>query len=169
MIEPFEHKIERRDDGCWQWTGNVSVTGYGRLWTGPSGGRRLAYAHRYVYTVHRGLIPHGLTLDHLCRNTRCVNPEHLEPVTAAENTRRAGAAVTHCVRGHVYDEQNTYLAKKPGNGRRACRACHRENERNRRGQRAERRTAVCSDCGLEFRTDNLRRHSISKHGQKEAA
>jgi hypothetical protein len=49
-------------------------------------------AHRFYYEQHVGPIPEGLQLDHLCRNTRCVNPAHLEPVTGAENMRRRVAA-----------------------------------------------------------------------------
>lgn len=45
-------------------------------------------AHRWAYEFLVGEIPEGLTLDHLCRNKACVMPDHLEPVTQAENHRR---------------------------------------------------------------------------------
>lgn len=65
---------------CWEWTGQKD-SGYGRYSGRP--------AHRVTYEVLVGPIPDGLTLDHLCRNKGCVNPDHLEPVTSSENTRRA--------------------------------------------------------------------------------
>jgi hypothetical protein len=49
-------------------------------------------AHRFAYLEFVGPIPDGLVLDHLCRNKKCVNPDHLEPVTNAENLRRGRVA-----------------------------------------------------------------------------
>lgn len=123
------------DDGCWQWTGGDNGRGYGRF---TARGRRFG-AHRYMYELLRGPIPDGLTLDHLCRNTRCVRPDHLEPVPHRENVLRGEgfparkAAQTHCVNGHPFDAANTH--RKP-DGRRDCRACHREQERLRRARLA---------------------------------
>ena len=69
---------------CWVWTGARQSSGYGCM--GRDGRRFLA--HRYAYELTVGPIPAGLTLDHLCGNKVCVRPEHLEPVTLAENVRR---------------------------------------------------------------------------------
>lgn len=71
--------------GCIEFTGALNLDGYGALW--PDG--RLEGAHRASYKLVRGPIPAGLELDHLCVNPPCVNPAHLEPVTHAENVRRA--------------------------------------------------------------------------------
>lgn len=73
--------------GCWEWQHQTIRNGYGR---GSFGGVA-KLAHRHYYEQARGPIPDGTELDHLCRNRRCVNPEHLEPVTRATNTRRGAA------------------------------------------------------------------------------
>lgn len=71
---------------CWNWIGAADDLGYGRF---KPAGRPLIGSHRYGYESIVGAIPSGLHIDHLCRNPRCVNPDHLEPVTQAENNRRA--------------------------------------------------------------------------------
>ena len=70
--------VEDPVSSCWEWTGTIRKDGY------ASGAQ-----HRLYYVRAKGPIPAGLELDHLCNNKRCVNPDHLEPVTHAENVRRA--------------------------------------------------------------------------------
>ena len=121
--------------GCWVWTASKKSNGYGSF-TAPGLG---AQAHRVAYLLLTGPIPGGMHLDHLCRNRLCVNPDHLEPVTQAENNRRAGAARTHCARGHAYTAANTYRRR---NGTRDCRACNRDRANARyTSQRAIREAA----------------------------
>lgn len=118
-------KVDKTDT-CWLWTAGVGGRGgYGRFWiSGHS-----EFAHRFSYELARGPIPEGLTLDHLCRNTKCVNPDHLEPVTLVENIMRGdgfsakNARKTHCVNGHPFAGDNLIVTSK---GRRACRTCGRE-------------------------------------------
>lgn len=117
---------------CTPWTGNINKQGYGRVWVYEQGARKLRYAHRAEYEKHVGPIPEGLTIDHLCRNTKCVNVLHLEVVTLSENVRRISGDNSHCKRGHEFNAENTYYLKYQGNGRRSCKACHRDYERNRK-------------------------------------
>jgi hypothetical protein len=114
-------------DGCWFWEGPLTSDGrYGRL-NVPRLGEQMA--HRVAYRIFVGEIPEGLTLDHLCGVTRCVNPAHLEPVTMRENVLRGNAPSaqnarkTCCLRGHEFTQDNTYRFP---DGRRGCRRCRKE-------------------------------------------
>lgn len=125
--------------GCWVWTA-WKDDGYGRIDVDGRG----VMAHRWSYQALVGPIPEGMQLDHLCRVRSCVNPDHLELVTSAENTRRgfsvsrANRAKTHCPSGHVYDEVNTYIDRR---GKRYCRKCQnkRRSERRKRARAVPRR------------------------------
>lgn len=118
------HFKRRADTGCWEWWGGRDAHGYGKS-SDPDTGEYIA--HRMVWVELMGPIPDGLVLDHLCHNKCCVNPSHLEPVTAAENVRRAakwkaGGGET-CKKGlHPMSPENTTT-----DGR--CRCCHRDYHR----------------------------------------
>lgn len=83
--ERFWKKVDKAGpNGCWVWTASLDTNGYGRFRA-----VNVHYgAHRFAYMLVVGSISEGLSLDHLCRNTACVNPDHLEPVTHDENMRR---------------------------------------------------------------------------------
>ena len=118
---------------CWLWTG-ATQRGYGVFNLGARG-IGFVRAHRYVYELLRGRIADGLVLDHLCRNSGCVNPWHLEAVTQRTNILRGDGLIadqarrTQCPQGHPYDEQNTRLFR----GARRCRACDRIRQATKRG------------------------------------
>jgi hypothetical protein len=116
----FVGNIDVSGAACWIWCGYIDKHGYGQ-W---SAYRKTYRAHRYMYEIAVGPIADGLTLDHLCGEKRCVNPEHLEPVTAAENSSRAAARTrgNYCFKGHELTPENTYNAP---NGNRQCRTCQR--------------------------------------------
>lgn len=119
--------------GCWLWTGGLMNRGYGKLCFGD--GTRLA--HRVSWELHRGPIPEGLVLDHVCRVRSCVNPDHLRLVTIAQNVLENSvsesalhAKQTHCLKGHELPP------KIVGVRYRKCMLCHpRRMEAQREARR----------------------------------
>lgn len=122
------------NSSCLFWLGNRVTGGYGRFCL--HGQAKLAHRVAYEFTI--GPIPEGLTIDHLCEVPRCVNPLHLEPVTQAENNRRADLGYwwrdrDRCANGHLFDDANTHIRiKASGSKVRLCRACARERTRRYR-------------------------------------
>lgn len=130
------------EDGCWEYSGIESNSGYGRLNVLD----RYWYTHRLSYELHVGPIPAGQYMDHLCRNKVCCNPRHLEPVTPRENVLRSpvapaalNARKTHCVHGHELTGYNL-MFRNDGKGRR-CRTCHNRQCREAKQRMAARRAA----------------------------
>jgi len=122
---------------CWEWTASLQNKGYGQFHMGSikDGSQKTVLAHRFAYLNLVGPIPKGLEPDHLCRNRKCVNPEHLELVTRSINLKRGllpaparMRAKTHCPQGHPYSPENTYILP---NGWRRCKICSREKARKR--------------------------------------
>lgn len=129
----FWSKVQQSND-CWVWTAGKTVAGYGRFSIGRRGnGSAWDYSHRLSYVMMIADIPEGMVLDHLCRNPACVNPYHLDLVTHQVNILRGeglaalNAVKTHCIRGHEFTEENTYV--RPGGRKRMCRTCSRESPR----------------------------------------
>lgn len=124
-------------DACWPWTGKVNKTGYGHFSFNPTGLLTVSWmAHRLAYKTLGPGIPDGLTLDHLCKNKRCCNPAHLEPVTSSENSSRATAASGQrplrlvCKHGHPLTSENVRM----NCGKRKCRKCVARRDREKRAR-----------------------------------
>jgi len=128
VIERLLSKVDKTGD-CWNWTGSVSSSGYGQI-TGYIGNKKKNFiTHRLAYKHYLGKIPDGYTIDHLCQNRLCQNPDHLEAVTQRENTLRSltvtavNAQKTHCTNGHPYSGDNLLMDKK--RNIRMCKACRK--------------------------------------------
>jgi hypothetical protein len=111
--------VEQKDyrTPCWTWQLFLTAKGYGRCWD-PAVGKNVG-AHRFYYEQRHGPVDPDLQLDHLCRVPGCVNPDHLEPVPAAENVRRGRA--TKLTTGVVLQirrstEKQLVLARRYGVG-----------------------------------------------------
>lgn len=119
--------------GCLVWLGAPDRDGYGQFrWR-----NRALLAHRLAWTLANGQIPDGLTIDHLCRVRSCVNPNHLEPVSSRENTRRGvgptaeRARRTHCPKGHPFTSENV-MPSVAKFGNRRCLTCNRDHARKQK-------------------------------------
>lgn len=108
-------------EDCWLFLGTPNYY-YGRY--------HQTNAHRISWEIHNGPIPKGMHIDHLCRNTRCINPDHLEPVTLEENNRRGNSPTainkrkTISLCGRPYDIIRTH-------GYRECSHCKRVRDKKR--------------------------------------
>lgn len=138
--EIFWSKVKKTAT-CWIWTASKDKVGYGQIGTRePFSKVKCFRPHRVAYELIKGRIPKGLQLDHLCRNTSCVNPNHLEAVTARVNILRGNgiaaknAVKTHCNRGHPLSGANLRISinKKNGNKIRICKECQRISLRKTR-------------------------------------
>jgi hypothetical protein len=121
--------VEDPETACRTWTGSLDRWGYGKF----SLNGRTEQVHRAAYRELAGIDDESLTLDHLCRNRACWNPEHLELVPLRTNLLRGNgvsgvnARKTHCPAGHEYTEANTYRRPR---GDRECRTCRHRSRRS---------------------------------------
>lgn len=112
---------------CWLWLGAKDYKGYGRFRV-SSTPSLFMQAHRWLFQELRHSLSKEDTLDHLCPNKHCVNPNHLRVATIRDNILSGNgpaaqnARKTHCKNGHLYNNENTHIRKS---GKRMCRACGR--------------------------------------------
>jgi len=130
----WEMVDKKAPNGCWLWTGSPNTKRYPNFTVDTGNHEKTISAHRFAYILLVGAIPKGMQIDHLCRNTRCVNPAHMEVVTGRVNVLRGNtivainAAKTFCDRGHPLTPENVRME----NGSRRCKVCRREDARARR-------------------------------------
>lgn len=115
---------------CWLWMAAKMPKGYGKF--NLEGAPWLA--HRLSLLMHNGNISSGQVVDHICKNTSCVNPAHLELVSQGENIRRGDArricratwaTKSHCAQGHKFTPENTvwHNSADRDRPRRKCKTC----------------------------------------------
>ena len=135
----------RSPDECWNWTGYVGKNGY--AYASYNGVATTAYRASWMH--FRGKIPDAYEVDHLCKNPRCINPRHLEPVTPYENNMRSNspaslaAKKTHCSKGHPFSFDNTAIIIRSGGKKdRRCKLCHASRARAFNAAAAQSRKAA---------------------------
>ncbi len=121
-IEVFLSHIDEQD--CWVWTAAKNKAGY-PLWDRDG----FCTAHRWSFWYFKSEIPEGMEIDHLCFNTSCVNPEHLDAKTPLANKRRRQRRSTVCINGHF---------KIIKFGRLVCVECQRKADREYRQRKRSR-------------------------------
>lgn len=123
-------KIVRAVNGCWISTYSTASHGYAQIgWQSKAEGRHIVLAHRASWEEVNGPVPVGMTLDHRCREKRCVNPAHLRLLDNFENARRINGMDWNlglCPNGHPNSMLiTTHRTDKQGNRRdgRRCSEC----------------------------------------------
>jgi len=164
-----ENTYREPNSGCWLWLGTTNGRDYGSL----TRGNKVRLAHRLSYERHKGAIPEGLQIDHLCRVPSCINPDHLEAVTSRENTlrgalpkilRERAANRTHCRRGHIRTPETSYRTKA---GAITCLVCSGITNEVIRSQKAAKKGSrvQCPEC----QTFHNQRHDPSCQTRRRIA
>lgn len=162
VMYQLETRMQVQPNGCWHYTGKITVNGYAEFTHGLGKAKRFKKApgHRAVYLWFKGAIPDGYVVDHMCHNEalndctnpetcmhkRCLNPEHLRAITYSDNSK-AGAPIsynnrTHCLHGHELTENNIgyrIQSKSPTSPKyRYCKTCvNGKNNEARKARKAK--------------------------------
>jgi len=142
-LQRFFDKIQQ-SRLCWEWTSAQDLHGYSLFWCK----QKTRLAHRVSYEIFKGFVPHDLQIDHLCKNKKCVNPDHLELVTPQENMNRVdwkeritfNETKTHCPQGHEYTGKNLLISCY---GSRVCKICKlQQSKESKRRARIKKKLVV---------------------------
>ena len=125
-----EQKLRRKTNyvnGCWIYLGQPSTR-----YADVKVNKKRIGIHRWAYEHFSKNIPEGFQIDHICKNTKCWNPEHLRAVTPKENQLnnwviQKSIAKTHCDHGHLFSSENIYWY----NGHRRCKTCRSLSSKTR--------------------------------------
>lgn len=119
---------------CWEFKGCITTSGYGQM--AIQGGGRYS-THRLSWAIFKGNLESSMVIDHICKNTKCCNPDHLREVTRKINTLEnsmgraaANSVKVQCINGHLFDEVNTYRYSRG----RGCKICKVETNRRLRAK-----------------------------------
>lgn len=151
-IPPFKHeRLFKRirvnmETECWEWTGSLSSCGYGNM----NIAKKIYMTHRLSFDLFKGLKGEFLVIDHICRNRKCCNPEHLREVSArtnivhnSEGASAKNALKTKCPKGHPYDKLIPFTRNGKSKKQRACSICIKElQHRNKKKYYEARRKKI---------------------------
>lgn len=162
ILARFWSKVEKKPY-CWEWRGYASP--YGSFLVR----RKNLKAHRAAWSIaHTEEVPTGLVIDHICRNTRCVRPDHLRAVTQRENLL-SGRTITAeqlsrdtCRNGHRLEGENLFTKSDESRG---CRSCERNWNKDARKKHYEKARSTCPKCGVS--TVTPKRHWAEVHEGKK--
>ena len=121
------------ENGCWEWQGSKS-RGYGKL----TFNKKVLWAHRAAWIEKFGDISKGMCVCHKCDNKACINPDHLFLGSQKDNIRdaakkdRLDRKLTHCPKGHLYEESNVYLSRGKY---KVCKICRNESKKKYRASK----------------------------------